>query len=443
MTQPTQPESTASPAPTGGRRKLIAIGIAVVVVLVAVALAVFYYFNQPALCIAAANTTPNTIKLGFTIALTGSLNVEGTNSLHGIETATKWINDHGGVAVAGKSYNITLDYYDDQSLTTQIGPLYTRIIQQDGAQFLLAPYSSSLTTAAAPTADVCNEVMMSHGGSADTIWTQSPRTNLVEVLSPASSYLRGALDWLKANHPNEKIAAIYASDPFSSLATQSAITYAQSLGFSVVYNASYPSTGTTTLTTQLTAAQAAGADDLIGGGHFADGALMMNNLQTVGWTPKFISLLVAVTEPNFKTQLGAAANNVTGPSQWETTVGYSPALALSQGLTWFGPTPAEFTSAYGNQTSGATPSYHSAEAAAAVFVLAKAIEDANSLSTSAVRAKLGSLHLMTFFGTYQINSQGIQTAHQMIVDQWQAGALKVVYPADIAVASVQYPYTGS
>ncbi len=210
----------------------------------------------------------------------------------------------------------------------------------------------------------------------------------------------------------------------------------------MVYNASYP-TSATSLATQLTGAQAAGADDLIGGGHFADGTLMMNNLQSVGWTPKFISLLVAVTEPNFQTQLGAAANNVTGPSQWETTVTYSPALAASQGLTWFGPTPAEFTSAYGNRTSGATPSYHSAEAAAAVFVLAKAIGDANSLGTAAVRATLGSLHLMTFFGAYQIDSKGIQTAHEMVVDQWQAGALKVVYPTNVAVAPVQYPYTGS
>src|SRR2546425_10425736 len=182
--------------------------------------------------------------------------------------------------------------------------------------------------------------MLSHGGAADTIWTQAARTNLVEVLSPASSYLRGALDWLKANHPTDKIAAIFASDAFSSLATQSAITYARSLNFDVVYNASYPSTGTTSLTTQLTAAQAAGADDLIGGGHFAGGTLMMNKLPSVGWTAKVISLLVAVTEPSFQTPLGAPADNVTGPPQRETTGRYSPALALTQGLTRGGPAPA-------------------------------------------------------------------------------------------------------
>jgi len=443
MAQQGRSEAGALSAPKKGRGRLIAIVVGVVVVLVAAAAAVVIYFNQPAGCVAAANTTPNTIKLGFTISLTGQFNVEGTNSLRGIQTATQWLNDHGGVTVGGKSYNITLDYYDDQSQTSQIAPLYTRIVQQDGAQFLLAPYSTGLTTAAAPTADACSLVMLSHGGSADTIWTAAPRTNLVEVLSPASQYLRGALDWLHTNHPSDKIAAIYASDSFSALATQSAISYAQSLGLSVVYNASYPSSGTTSLTSQLTAAQGAGADDIIGGGHFADGTLMMSNLQSVGWTPKFISLLVAVTEPNFQTQLGTAANNVTGPSQWETTVSYSPGLAQSQGRTWFGPTPAEFTSLYGNRTSGATPSYHSAEAGAAVLILAKAIEDANSLSTSQVRAALGSMNLMTFFGAFQISSKGIQTAHEMVVDQWQAGALKVVYPADVAVAPVQYPYTGS
>src|SRR2546428_771348 len=209
-------------------------------------------------------------------------------------------------SAGGKSYNISLDYYDDQSGPAgNIGTLYTKIIQQDGAQFLLAPYSSPLTTAAAPTADQYDRVMLSHGGSSDIIWTQTSRRNLVEVLSPASIYLKGAIDWLKANQPSDKIAALYASDSFSTFATQSALGYAVSQGLTVVYNQSYPGT-VTDLSTQLTAAKNAGADDLIVGGHFNDGLLIMNQLKTT-WTvpaPKFISLLVAVTEPNFQTQAG-------------------------------------------------------------------------------------------------------------------------------------------
>src|SRR6058998_3484870 len=222
MAQPIEAEA-APPVSPGRRRKLIAIGVAFLVILVALTAAGVYYLTRP-------SGFSGTIKVGFTISLTGTFNVEGTNSLNGIKAAANWINSHGGVSVGGKSYNISLDYYDDQSTSGNVGTLYPRIIQQDGAQFLLAPYSSGLTTAAAPLADQYNRVMLSHGGSSDTIWTQTSRRNLVEVLSPASIYLKGAVDWLKTNHLSDKIAALYASDSFSSFATQAAIGYAQSLG---------------------------------------------------------------------------------------------------------------------------------------------------------------------------------------------------------------------
>ncbi len=433
MSQPVERETGAPSAPKTGRGKLIAI-VVTVLVLVAIGAAAVYYLSLPA-------GPTGTIKVGFTIALTGRYTVEGTNSLRGIETAANWINSHGGITVQGKLYNISLVYYDDQSLQSNVVSLYSQIIEQDGAQFLLAPYTTALTTTAAPIADQYDRVMMSHGGAADTIWTQTTRRNLVEVLSPASAYLKGAVDWLDTNHPADQIAVLHENDAFSTLAAWSAIAYAQSLGLSVVYNQSY-ATGTTDLSPQLNAAQAAGADVLLGGGHFNDGLLIMNQLKTI-WTPKFISLLVAVTEPSFKTQLEPAENNVTGPSQWESAATYSPTLAQSLGLPWYGPTPTEFTQLYGSLNAGASPSYHSAEAGGALLVLAEAIGRANSLNTTDVRAALGSMHIMNFFGQFQIASSGLQIAHSMILVQWQAGILKIVYPTDVAQASVQYPYTGS
>jgi len=473
MEQPNRENREEPPAAKVGGRKLIAIIIAVVVVLVALAVAAIYYLGQGSPCATPASlagahpensmASPSdaspasmvratvgggkaiiqvgTITVGFSISLTGTFNVEGTNSLNGIKTAAQWINSHGGVTVQGSTYNVSLDFYDDQSNSGNIVQLYTKIVTQDGAEFLLAPYSSGLTTAAAPIADQYDRVMLSHGGSADTIWTSTNRRNLVEVLSPASSYLKGALDWIKANHPSDRIAALYASDSFSTLAAQSAVAYAQSIGLRVVYNQSYPTTAID-LSTELNAAKLACADDLIGGGHFNDGLLIMNQLKTI-WTPKFVSLLVAVTEPTFQTQLGATANKVTGPSQWESGVSYSPTLAQSLGLEWFGPTPAEFTQLYGNVTSGGSPSYHAAEAGASLLVLADAIRKANSLNTTAVRTTLGTMHIMDFFGEFQINSRGLQTAHTMVLVQWQAASLKLVQPVNVAESSVQYPYTGS
>ncbi len=227
MAQPIEPETGAPSAPKTGRGKLIAIVIAVLL-LVAVAAVAVYYLTQP--------TGPTgTIKVGFTIALTGRYTVEGTNSLNGIKTAANWINTHGGITVQGKVYNLSLDYYDDQSVNTNVVSLYPQIIEQDGSQFLLAPYSTALTTAAAQFADQYNRVMMSHGGAADTIWTGTTRRNLVEVLSPASVYLKGAVDWIHTNHPTDQIAVLHENDAFSTLASDRAIAYAQSLGMSVVY----------------------------------------------------------------------------------------------------------------------------------------------------------------------------------------------------------------
>ena len=420
-----------------------------IIVIVIVAIVVvsgggtYYYINyvapKPISC-----TLPSgrdAITVGFTISLTGTYNVEGSKSLAGIEAAACWINSNGGVIVNGKTYNIVLDYHDDASSQSNISPLYTSIITQDHAQFLLAPYSSGLTGTAAPLAEQNNLVMLSHGGSSDSIWTKGYK-NVFGVLSPASTYFNHAIDWLKANYPDDKLAFLYAGDPFSIAASAAGSRYAVQQGLSVVYNQSYPATAQD-LSSQLTAAsQVAKADDLLGGGHYDDGLKIVQQLSFVGWKPKFISLLVAVTEPQFQQQLGGAANLVTGPSQWETIVTYSPATAQAAGIPWYGPTESQFVDYYSKQNAG-SPTYHSGEAGAAIIVLADAIQKANSFDTTAVRQTLYGLHIMTFFGQFQVDATGKQSGHSMVLVQWQNGGLAVVAPAAVASGIVKYPYTGS
>ncbi|TLZ73780.1 MAG: hypothetical protein E6K06_02095, partial [Methanobacteriota archaeon] len=102
MSEPSQ-AGAAPPVAPRARRKLIVIGIAFVLILVAIAAAAVYYLTLPP-------GFSGTIKIGFTISQTGNFNVEGTNSLNGIKTAANWLNSHGGIAVGGKLYNVSLDY---------------------------------------------------------------------------------------------------------------------------------------------------------------------------------------------------------------------------------------------------------------------------------------------------------------------------------------------
>src|SRR2546422_1369615 len=390
----------------------------IVIVIVAIVIVsgggTYYYINyvapRPTSC--TLPTGRDAIKVGFTISLTGTYNVEGSKSLAGIEAAACWINSNGGVTVNGKTYNIVLDYHDDASSSSNISTLYTKIITQDNAQFLLAPYSSGLTGAAAPLAEQYNLVMLSHGGSSDSIWTKGYK-NVFGILSPASTYFNNAVDWLKANHPGDKLAFLHADDSFSTAASVAASRYAVQQGLTMVYNNSYPSMGTQDLSTQLTAAQVAGADDLLGGGHYADGLKIVQQLSSVGWTPKFISLLVAVTEPQFQQQLGGAANLVTGPSQWETIVTYSPATAQAADIPWYGPTESQFVDYYSKQANAGSPTYHSGEAGAGVIVLAGAIEKEKSLDTNAGWQTPYGLHIMTFFWQFHVGRHAEQVGHNM------------------------------
>src|SRR5207245_8077636 len=124
---------------------------------------------------------------------------------------------------------------------------------------------------------------------------------------------------------------------------------------------------------------------------------------------------------HFQQQLAGAANLVTSPSQWETTVTYSPASAQTAGIPWYGPTESQFVDYYSKQANAGFPTYHSGEAGAAILVLANAIHNANSLDTTAVRQAISGMHIMTFFEQFQVETTGKQSRPSMVRVQWSMG----------------------
>jgi branched-chain amino acid transport system substrate-binding protein len=56
-----------------------------------------------------------------------------------------------------------------------------------------------------------------------------------------------------------------------------------------------------------------------------------------------------------------------------------------------------------------------------------------------VRAELLKLKMRTAFGDYAVDQDGFQTAHKMVMIQWQDGKRIVVWPDDLANGKVRYP----
>jgi len=99
---------------------------------------------------ASAKVDGDTIILGSAISFTGKYSTNGIHAKNGYDIAVKKINEMGGVKVGGKSYKLKIVYYDDESTPARTAQLLERLINQDGVKYMLGPYSSATTKAAAP-----------------------------------------------------------------------------------------------------------------------------------------------------------------------------------------------------------------------------------------------------------------------------------------------------
>ena len=98
---------------------------------------------------AVAKVEGDTITLGSALSLTGKYATNGLHTQRGYDFAVDRINSTGGVKVGGKSYKLTVKYYDDESTPARGAQLAERLIQQDGVDYMLGPYSSGMTKAIA------------------------------------------------------------------------------------------------------------------------------------------------------------------------------------------------------------------------------------------------------------------------------------------------------
>lgn len=381
---------------------------------------------------------PSVITIGMSMPLTGTFAEDGQMSLDGLQLWAQNVNASGGIYVSSlhRSLPVKLIVYDDQSNPTRVATLYQQLVTQDNVNFLIAPYASPLTLAAAPIADAHHILLLSHGGASDAIW-QKNYSYVVGVLSPASQYMIPVINMLVNLNSSQplNVAMFYGNDPFSIFVMNAAARYMQTQfpgKFNIVFNQSYQETATD-YTAQLTQIAATNADVILGGGHFTDGETIMKNIQAIGYNPKAVALLVAPDDVHFYQDLGTVANFVLAPSQWEANLnyaGFSPYFGniTSQQFA------TQFTGRFNMQ-----PNYEAAEAYATGLVLEKAIIDSGSLNSTVVRQQLNSENFYTFYGHFQIAPSGIQIGHTMVVVQWQNGAKQTIWPTSVATAQFEYP----
>jgi branched-chain amino acid transport system substrate-binding protein len=386
-----------------------------------------------------------TLTIGFTASQTGKYNVESTRQINGLNLWMNQVNDAGGIKLSdGTVVKFTSKFYDDESNNERVQELYTRLATEDDANFLISPYSSGLTDAAAVIAEQYGKIMVTTGAASDSTYMNG-YTLVFQTYTPASRYLTGALDLLASTDSSvKKIAVVYENSKFSTDVATALNDYAIAQGYEVVLFEGYDPE-TADFAPFINKIQESAPDAIFGGGHFQDGSTFAKQLSEKSVPVKFLALLVAPPEPTFS-EIGDAALGVVGPSQWEPLANFNADAAAAAGMDFFGPSSKEFTDAY-MAAYNEEPSYHAAGGYEAGLLLQKAIIDADSTDQAAIKTALDNLNLLTFFGQIQFNTtaeaHGLQIGHSMVYIQWQddGGTLakQVVWPTSGATADTLYP----
>ena len=138
-----------------------------------------------------------TVVVGFTSSLTGSLEVSSKRQVDGFTLWMNQVNDNGGIALSdGTVVKFAAQTYDDESNSERVQELYTRLINEDNANFLISPYSSGLTSAASIVAEQNGKVMITIGAAEDDAY-KTGNTGLFQLYTPGSLYMSSTVDMLE------------------------------------------------------------------------------------------------------------------------------------------------------------------------------------------------------------------------------------------------------
>jgi ABC-type branched-subunit amino acid transport system substrate-binding protein len=227
-----------------------------------------------------------TVVIGFSASTSGKLKTEGGRQINGLNLWMEQVNAKGGVKLAdGSTVKFAFKEYDDESNKDRVQELYTRLINNDKADFLISPYSSGLADAAAVIAQQYNKIMITTGAASDSTYKKG-YTLIYQAYTPASRYLTGAIDMLGKLAPGaKKVAIIHEKDKFSTDVVNALKAYATSKGYQVVLFEGYDK-DTTDFAAFINKIPP-GTDAIMGGGHFADTSTLTKQLMRKRSMPRW------------------------------------------------------------------------------------------------------------------------------------------------------------
>jgi branched-chain amino acid transport system substrate-binding protein len=387
--------------------------------------------------------TKEPIKIGFGMALTGPLAANGKMSLVAMQIWEDDINAKGGLL--GRP--VKLVYYDDQSSPSQVPSIYTKLLDIDKVDLIVSGYASTQIAAAMPIAIQRKKLLVSLFGTGinDTFHYPKYISMIPNGPTPKPAFTRGFFKVAEVQKPKPQTIAIAMADAeFGRNACEGAHQNAQTSGFKIVYEKSYPPS-TTDFSPIVRAIQAANPDLLVICSYPLDTVGMVTAMHEVGFKPKMWGgAMVGLQATVFKTKLGPLLNGVVNYETWlpVKSMEFPGSLELLK----------KYQARAGAAGTDPLGYYMPVWAYADLQVLGDAIAATKSLNDDKLAEYMHKATFKTVVGEVKFNKDGEWTEERTLAAQFQNikgnsvddfRDLKtevIIYPPKFKSGDVIYPY---
>ena len=268
---------------------------------------------------AVAQTAPSgqPITIGFSMALTGSLAVNGKSGLLAMQIWAENQNAKGGLL--GRP--VKLDFYDDQTNPSLVPQIYTKLLDVDKVDLVISGYGTNVAAPAMP-------VVMSHKMNFISLFAldineEFHYNRYFSMLpvgpDPRPAISEGFFDIVTANKEKlglKTIALAVGDGEATRNTADGARVNLKKAGLEVVYDRTYP-LNTTDFSPIIRAMQATNADIMYVSSYPADSVGIIRSVHEQGLNTKiFGGNLTGPQSTSIKTSLGPMLNGIITFDWW-------------------------------------------------------------------------------------------------------------------------------
>ena len=257
------------------------------------------------------------IKIGFSMAQTGSLAGAGQQALLGNQIWEQEINAKGGLL--GRP--VQLIYYDDQTNPSNVPGIYTKLMDVDKVDLVIGPYGTNLVAPTLPAIMPKGKVLIGlFALDANHDFLPKYFSMLPSGPTPKASFTEGFFEVAVAQNPKPQTVAIAAEDAeFSRNGAEGARENAHKYGFKVVYDRTYPP-NTTDFSPIVRAIQATNPELVVICSYPNTSVGMVQSASELGLKPKMMGGgMVGIQYTAIKSKLKSKLNGIVNYEFWVPT----------------------------------------------------------------------------------------------------------------------------